>query len=150
MKFLFPLLFAIFVGVAALLSFDRHRLPANDDVFGNREHATEKKRSQSPVEPHVNVRAAARVFKLFDAEPDFTKCDFGGEEHLTRLRGYELSDSGIWSRLAKLGHDVGIEKPTPHRLTSRTGDLTVSRSIVTSASGEAASAATISRPETGR
>jgi toxin ParE1/3/4 len=127
-------------GVAALLSFDRHRLPANDDVFGNREHAPKKKQSQGPVEPHVNVRATACVFKLFDPEPDFTKCDFGGKKHLTRLRGDELSNSRIWSRLAKLGNDVRIEKPTPHRLTSRTGDLTVSRSIVTSASGEHAAA----------
>ena len=99
-------------GVVALLSFDRHRFPANDDVLGNREHAPEKKRSQGPIEPHVNIRATACIFKLFDPEPDFTECDFGGKKHLTRLCGDELSNSRIWSRLAKIGNDVRIEKPT--------------------------------------
>src|SRR5206468_850430 len=133
-----------------LLSFDRHRFPANDDVFRDREDTPEKKRSQGAVEPEVNIRTTACVFELLDPETDFAECNFGGEKHLTRLRSDERSNSRIRARLAKLGNDVGIEKPTPHRLTSRTGDLTVSRSIVTSASGEAASAATISRPETGR
>src|SRR5439155_24368305 len=127
-----------------------HRFPADDDLLSGREDASDEERTQCSVEPQVDVRAAASVFELFDAESDFAECNFRGEKQLTRLSGDELSNGRRRSRFAKLGNDVGIEKPAPHKLKSRTGDLTVSRSILTSARGEAASAATISRPESGR
>ena len=95
-----------------------------------REDASDEERTQCSVEPQVDVRAAARVFELFDAESDFAECDFRGEKQLTRLGGDKLSNGRRRSRFAKLGNDVGIEKPAPHRLMSRTWDLTVSRSIL--------------------
>ena len=59
-------------------------------------------------------------------------------------------DRGSRLRFAELRYDVGIEQQTSHRLTSRSGDLTVIRSKFTPASGNVANAATISRPEIGR
>jgi hypothetical protein len=41
----------------------------------------------------------------------------------------------VETQCAWLRYDVGVEEPTPHRLTSRNGDLIVIRSKFTSASG---------------
>src|SRR5579862_625890 len=98
----------------------------------------------------MNFSTAARIFELFDSKPDFAERDFGSEKQFARLSGDELRDCSGRFRFAELRYDVGIEQPTPHRLTSRIGDLIVIRSKFTSASGDVANAATISRPEIGR
>src|ERR1035441_9984046 len=98
----------------------------------------------------MNISTAARIFELFDTKPDFAERDFGGEKQFARLSADELRDGSSRFRSAEFRYDVGIEEPTPHRLTSRTGDLMVIRSKITSASGDVANAATISRPEIGR
>jgi hypothetical protein len=79
-------------GVAALLPFDHHRFPAYDDVLSDREDASDEERTQRSVEPQVNVGAAARILKLFDAESDFAECNFRVEKPLTSLSGDELSN----------------------------------------------------------
>ena len=136
--------------VAALLTFDRHRFPADNHVLGDGEDPLGEERAQCSVKPQADVGAAARVFKLLDAEPDFAERDFRGEQLLAGLSGDELGHGRRRFRFTQLGNDVGVEEPTPHRLTSRTGDLMVNRSKFTSVSGEAANAVTMSRPEIGR
>src|SRR6266571_3417616 len=98
----------------------------------------------------MNISTAARILELLDPKPDFGEHDFGGEKQLAGLSGDKLRDGSSRVRSAELRYDVGIEQPTPHRLTSRTRDLMVFRSKFTPASGDVANAATISRPEIGR
>src|SRR5712691_639445 len=98
----------------------------------------------------MDVGPPSGVLELLEAEPDFAEGDFSGEQQLSGLRGDELRHGRSRFRLAELGNDVGVEEPASHRLTSRTGDFTVRRSKFTSASGEVASAATMSWPDTGR
>src|ERR1700686_3042002 len=98
----------------------------------------------------MNISTTARILKLLNSKPNFAERDFGGEKNFAGLSVDELRDGNIGFWLAEFRHDVGIEEPTPHRLTSRTGDAMVVRSKFTSASGDVANAATISRPEIGR
>src|SRR5436190_15526449 len=91
-----------------------------------------------------------RILELLDPKSDFGERDFGGEKQFAGLSGDKLRDSSGRVRSAELRHDVGIDEPTPHKLTSRTRDLMVIRSKFTPASGDVANAATISRPEIGR
>src|SRR5262249_41619046 len=93
--------------------------------------------------------SAASVWQLLNAKPDLGEGDLGGEERLAGLGGNKPGHNGIRPRPAQLRDHVGVEEPSPHKPTSRTGDLTVSRSMVTSPSREVASAATMSRPEIG-
>lgn len=92
----------------------------------------------------MNLSTAARIFELLDSKPDFAERDFSGEKQFARLSSDELRDGSSRLRSAELRYDVGIEEPTPHRLTSRTGDLVVIRSKFTPASGDVANAVTIS------
>src|SRR5204863_3190462 len=98
----------------------------------------------------MEVGPASSVAYLLNTKNNFRQRDVGDEKRLTRLGGDEADYSGIGFWLAELGNDVGIEQPAAHRLASRTLDLIVRRSNFTSARGDAARAATISRPVTGR
>ena len=98
----------------------------------------------------MDFSPAASIFELLDPKSDLSERDLGGEKQVARLSSDEFRDSSSRFRSAELRYDVSIEEPTPHRLTCRTGDLMVIRSKFTSASGDVASAATISRPEIGR
>ena len=41
---------------------------------------------------------------------------------IERLRGDKRDDLGLGFRAAQLGHNVGVEQPTRHRVTLRTGN----------------------------
>ena len=136
-------------GVTALLPFDHHCLPAHYHVLVHGENPTSKQGTHGAVEP-VKISAAPQVRQLLYAKSDLAACYLGREQELAGLRGNKLGDPRVWLRLAQFRQDVGVEQPTSHRSTSRTGDLTVSRPKFTSASGDDFRAATISLPETGR
>jgi hypothetical protein len=117
-------------GVATLLSFDHHGFPADNNVLCNGVDAVGEQRPKRSVNPKMNFSAAAHIFELLDSKPDFAERDFDGEKQFARLSGDELRDGSSRFRSAKLRYDVGIEEPTPHSLTSRTGDLMVIRSKI--------------------
>src|SRR5580704_12642585 len=98
----------------------------------------------------MNISPATRIFELFDSESDFAERDFSSEKQFARLSGDKLNDGTGRFRSAELRYDVGIEEPAPHSPTSLTLDLMVIRSKSTSAKGDVAKAATISRPAIGR
>src|SRR3954454_15166951 len=98
----------------------------------------------------MKIGAASSVAQLFNAVSDFRQRNFGNEQCRAGLNFDEIDDFGIRTWFAQFGNNISIEQPTPHRLTSRTLDLTLSRSNFTSASGDDARASMISRPVTGR
>ena len=76
----------------------------------------------------MDFSPAASIFELLDPKSDLSERDLGGEKQVARLSSDEFRDSSSRFRSAELRYDVGIEEPTPHRLTCRTGDLMVIRS----------------------
>ena len=142
------------IGLAESLTpispFGDHGLPADHDVLGNREDATCEPRPQCSIEPQANFGSTRRILELLNPEPDLAERNVRRKQQVACLRRNECGNIRIWLPLACFRKYVGIEEPTSHRSTSRTGDLTLKRSKSTSARGEDAIIARRSRPEGGR
>src|SRR5579883_453886 len=130
-------------GLAPL--FDQ-KPPLEHHVFRDLQDALLERRPNFMRQPVVQLRALSRVGDELNAEPDFGKGDRADKEVIEWLSRDERHDFGLGSRATQLGENVGVEQPTRHRLTSRTGIRARLGSMSMSRWGDAWTAATSASP----
>ena len=117
------------------------------DVFGYRQHPLSEHRPNFVEQPIVQFGAPVEVCDALYSEPDFSKRDGAEIQKLQRLFFDEGNNFPLRSGPPQLRDDVGVEKPTRHRLTSRTRGRTRLGSISISGYGDERHASTKARPE---
>src|SRR3984893_15569283 len=120
--------------------------PFEHDVFGDREHALLEHRPYLVREPIVEFGAATGIGEEVNAESNFSKAHRAHIKKFERLGGDECEDFVFWPGAAQFGQDIGVEQPTRHKETLRTGIGVRLGSISISRCGEACIAAISDAP----
>ena len=97
--------------------------PLEHDVFRNCQRALFEHWPHFVRQPVIQIGSTRCVRQLFDAKAYFGERNNTDEEPFQRLRAYECRDFGFGLRSPKLGDDIGVEQPSCHRETSRTGGV---------------------------
>jgi hypothetical protein len=82
--------------------------------------------------PIIEFGSARRVGQQFDAEAYFGESDDADVKRFKGLASDERDDLRFRLRPAKLGNDIGVEQPSCHSDTSRTGRGMRAGSMLTS------------------
>lgn len=78
-------------------------------------------RPHPSVKPRRQFAAASGVIHHLDAEANLGERNGADVEVIKRLRLNKGHDLGLWPWPPQLRQDVGVEQPTRHNITSRTG-----------------------------
>src|SRR5229473_374339 len=108
--------------VARFAALLHQKPPFERYLFGDGEHAIFEHRPHDPREPSVQFRTSACVIEKFDPETDFGKGYGADVEEAKRLRRNKCEYPGLGLRPPNFGYDVGIQQPTDHNSTPRTGN----------------------------
>src|SRR5262249_45743268 len=114
--------------------------PPEHDVFGNGERALHEHGAQFEFQPVVEFRPTTGVGDLFDTKTDLGKRDIAYVQQIKFLRCNEFEHPRFRAWAAQFRDDVGVEQPTVHNTTSRTGNGPRAGSISMSRYGDACSA----------
>src|SRR5438034_3202008 len=108
-------------GMACFAAFLHQQSPLKHDVFGNRQHTLLEHRTHFVGKPVVKRGAACNLGQQFDAEANLGQRHCTDVEQFERLRLDDRKHLRLWPRAPNFRQDVGIEQPSRHGVTSRTG-----------------------------
>jgi hypothetical protein len=95
--------------------------PLEHDVFRDRQYVLFEHWPYLVRQPVIQIGSTRCVRQQFDPEAYFGKRNNTDEEPFQGLRAYEFRNFGFGLRPPKLGDDIGVEQPSRHSETSRTG-----------------------------
>jgi hypothetical protein len=111
--------------------------PFDQHVFTQGQHSLLEHWAHPVCQPGAKLSPADGLRQQLDTKADLSEGDDADEQCVKRLRANERHDLWLGSRATQLRYDVGIEKPSYHSDTSRTGSAARPGSISTSRCGEA-------------
>jgi hypothetical protein len=97
--------------------------PLEHDVFRDRQCALFEHWPYLVRQPVIQIGSTRCVWQQFDPEAYFGKRNNTDVEPFQGLRAYEFGDFGFGPRPPKFGDDIGVEQPSRHSKTSRTGGV---------------------------
>ncbi len=97
--------------------------PLEHDIFRDRQYALLEQWPYLVGQPVIQIGSTLRVRQQFDPEAYFGKRNNTDVELFQGLRAYEFRDFGFGPRPPKFGDDIGVEQPSRHSETSRSGGV---------------------------
>jgi len=136
-------------GVASFAPGLDHETPLKQDVLGDGQCSAVEQGSQPLVQPEVQLGPTFGIADQLDSESNLGEGHLADIQVAQRLRSDEPLNRGLGLLASKLRKDVGIEQPSSHRSTSRTGPEIGGCSNSISARGEPARSLTKGRGSEG-
>jgi len=107
--------------MARLAAILNQEPPLEHNVFGYRENTLLEHQPHLMRKPIIQLSPKVGVADEFNIKPDFGEGHRTHIEKFERLSGDEGEDFLFWPRAAQFREYIGIEQPTRHNETSRTG-----------------------------